>query len=71
MKWITGGPRPPGPKGPTPLQGVVPRSPLLRQALKRQGKGNPAAKPPKGSALGAAISIVGLFSRPKRPRAKA
>ncbi len=53
MKWISGGRAPPGPKGPTPLRGVVPRSPLLRQALGFQGKGNPAANPPTGSGLGA------------------
>ena len=93
MKWISGGPAPPGPKGPTPLRGVVPRSPLLRQALKCQGKDNQAAIPPTGSesgarlnayvrrtgmidwivrlALSAAISFVGLFARPKRPRRRA
>ena len=93
MKWISGGRAPPGPKGPTPLRGVVPRSPLLRQALKCQGKGKPAANPPSGSKLGArlnvyvrrigtidwivllalnaAISFVGLFARPHRPRRRA
>ena len=84
MKWISGGRAPPGPKGPTPLRGVVPRSPLLRQALRFQGKGNPAANRPSGSGLGAgiidwiarlalnaAISFVGLFARPNRPRRRA
>ena len=93
MKWISGGRAPPGPKGPTALRGVVPRSPLLRQALRFQGKGNPAANPPSGSGLGArlnvsvrrigmidgivrlalnaAISFVGLFARPSRPRRRA
>ncbi len=90
MKWISGGRAPPGPKGPTPLRGVVPRSPLLRQALRFQGKGKPVANPPSGFGLGArlnayvrcigmidwisglalnaAISFVGLFARPNRPR---
>ncbi len=93
MKWISGGRAPPGPKGPTPLRGVIPRSPLLRQALRFQGKGNPAANPSSGSGLGArlnayvrrigmidwigrlvlnaAISFVGLFARPNRPRRRA
>ncbi len=57
MKWISGGRAPPGPKGPTPLRGVVPRSPLLRQALRFQGKGKPAANPPSGSGLGARLKV--------------
>ncbi len=78
MKWISGGRAPPSPKGPTPLRGVVPRSPLLRQALRFQGKGNNAHVRRIGMidgivrlALNAAISFVGFFARSNRPRRRA